>query len=165
MTTKKPALVPGSIEHINANIQSIATKGAQFDKLVQETALHVLSHAHKNNDLDVVNRLLVSMPRGSKGQSLALWFCKHGALQPNKERDTELVRTKPLVWLKGGLWKFEEAKTKLWHSMLKDKPLIEVYDIEAKFAAFMKQVIANKDKVTNPVLLAALQNVKTTSEV
>ncbi|NUX98751.1 hypothetical protein [Paraburkholderia youngii] len=160
MQSKKQAPVKGTVEFINAAIESIRKKGAAFDKLVQDTALDVLDHAHKHNDLDIVNRLIVAMPKGSKGQSLAVWFCKFGKLKPNDTKEKELLATKPLVWNKDAALDRAKAEATPWHSVLKDKPLIEVYDIEAKFAAFMKQVIANKDKVTNPVLLAALQNVQ-----
>jgi hypothetical protein len=160
MTNPKAKPEKGTIEFINASIDSIRKKGAAFDKLVQDTALDVLVHAHEHNDLDLINKLIVAMPKGSRGQSLAVWFCKFGKLKPNDVKDKELLATKPLVWNKLGALDAAKAEATLWHSVLKDKPLIEVFDIEAKFAAFMKTVIANKDKVTNPVLLAALQNVQ-----
>lgn len=160
MTNPKVTPVVGSIAHINASIESIRKKGAAFDKLVQDTALHVLDHAHKHNDLDVVNRLIVAMPKGSRSQSLAVWFCKFGKLQPNDSKEKEVLIVKPLVWNKNGALDRAKAEATLWHAVLKDKPLVEVFDIEAKFASFMKQVIANKDKVTNPVVLALLENVQ-----
>jgi hypothetical protein len=158
--SKKQQPVKGTVEFINAAIESIRRKGAAFDKLVQDTALDVFDHAHRHNDLDIVNRLVVAMPKGSRGQSLAVWFCKFGKLKPNDSKEKEVLAVKPLVWNKDGNTDRPNAERTLWHSVLKDKPLIEVFDIEAKFSAFMKQVLANKDKVTNPVLLAALENVQ-----
>jgi hypothetical protein len=158
MTNPKAKPAAGSIEAINANIESIRKKGAAFDKLVQETALDVLDHSHKHNDLDIVNRLIVAMPKGSRSQSLSVWFCKFGKLTPNTTKEKEVLAIKPLVWNKDGKLDRAKAEATLWHAVLKDKPLVEVFDIEAKFASFMKQVIANKDKVTNPVVLAILEN-------
>lgn len=159
MTNPKQKHVPGSLGAINASIESISKKGRAFDTLIQNTGLEVLDWSHKNNDLDLVNRFVLAVPSGSKKTSLIVWLCTFGRLQPNKGSKEEL-QLKPLVWRKDGVLNVEGARSKLWHSCVKEPDPILSWDIESKFAAFMKQVIANKDKVTNPVLLAALENVQ-----
>jgi hypothetical protein len=165
VTNPKAKPIAGTVEFINTAIASIAKKGKALDSLIQATGIDVLDWAHKNNDLDMVNRFVASIPPGSKKTSLVIWLCEFGKLKPNDDKETK--DGKPVVWRKDGVLNLEAARAKLWHSCVKEKDPSEVFDIEQAFASFMKRVLAAEKtgKVNNPVILAALKNVKGTSEV
>lgn len=74
-------------DDLNKAIDAWAKRGAAWVKDGQLIALSTLQRLHDHGDIGPVNRLQVTMPRGTKSGSMAAWMLQFGALTANTGSD------------------------------------------------------------------------------
>lgn len=73
---------------INKAIDSIVRRGKTLDDDIQLAAVSCLNHHSVHGDITLLNRLWLSMPRGSRRKALTDWALHHGAVQANTDKET-----------------------------------------------------------------------------
>ena len=121
---------------ILGRIKTIATRGANLDKLIQETALGVIAHVEEHGEVSLVNKLYKAMPKGSRAVALAAWFLAFGKVQVNSDKKSSAEF--PFLINKNGTTDVAGGKAKAWFDCKKAKSLAEEFDFESKLAAFQK---------------------------
>lgn len=120
------------------NIAVIGARGANLDRLTQETALGIIAHVEVNGEPSLANKLYNGMPKGSRALALAEWFKQFGKLAVNPDKKTS--KAQPFVFDKEGTTDIEGGKNKPWFDCKKAKSLAEEYDFEAKLRFFQNQL-------------------------
>lgn len=145
MTTAKTApkaltLITGTAE-LNKAIDSIISRGKKLDDSIQLLGLSLLAHTQEHGDITLMNRLLVSFPKGSRRNAFAEWALKFGKYSLNTGADKKDVpfhfdreRTTDMVGAEGIQW--TEFKP--------EQDLDKVFD----FGAMLQALIKKADQAT-----------------
>lgn len=157
MTTTKTApaltLIVGTAE-LNKAIDSVINRGKKLDDSIQLLGLSLLSHTGEHGDITLMNRLLVSFPKGSRRNAFAEWALKFGKFSLNTGADKKDV---PFHFAKDRETDMVGAEGVMWTEFKPEQDLDKVFDFGAMLQALLKkadQAIAkDPSKVKNGDLI------------
>lgn len=136
----KATLIIGT-EELNKAIDSVINRGKKLDDSIQLLGLSLMGHTDKHGDITLMNRLLVSFPKGSRRNAFAEWALKFGKYSLNTGADKKDVpfhfdreRTTDLLGAEGTMW--TEFKP--------EQDLDKVFD----FGAMLQALIKKADQAT-----------------
>lgn len=150
----KATLIVGTAE-LNKAIDSVINRGKKLDDSIQLLGLSLLGHTDQHGDITLMNRLLVSFPKGSRRNAFAEWALKFGKYSLNTGADKKDVpfhfdreRTTDLLGAEGTMW--TEFKP--------EQDLDKVFDFGAMLLALIKKgdqaMAKDPSKVKHAELLA-----------
>lgn len=159
MADNKPAvkLIEGSAK-IGSLIDSIANRGKKLDADIQRAALSVMAHHSQHGDVTLINRLVASMPKGSRVNALMRYIETFGAVRWDKDK-------KEFVHAKGKKFDLEAASARTWHEFKPDPQYKPIDDPFQSVNALIKtlerdmQHMGDQSKV-DPSLIEALRAAK-----
>lgn len=120
---------------IDKAITSIAKAGAKLDALIQQTAVSALAHLDQHGDITLVNRLQVSMPKGSRSNALTAFLLACGKIKVRavpagaSKAAKEALKASPFEFDREGKTDIEKALANPWFEFKKPK------DISVEFGA------------------------------
>ena len=121
------------IKLIDKAIKSIQTRGKKLDADIQLTACSALNHCAEHNDPIYINRLIESMPKGSRVNALREFIAKFGNVIYNEE-------TKEFNYQKGKKADIEGAMESMW-TEFKPEPEFKGFDLEASIKKLLDQAV------------------------
>lgn len=141
--TLKATLITGTAE-LNKAIDSVINRGKKLDDSIQLLGLSLLGHTDEHGDITLMNRLLVSFPKGSRRNAFAEWALKFGKYSLNTGADKKEVpfhfdreRTTDIDGPEG-------ARTLMWTECKPEQDLDKVFD----FGAMLQALIKKADQAT-----------------
>lgn len=157
--TNKPAytLISG-VAAIKSAIDSIARRGKKLDRDIQVAALSAMQHHVEHGDVTLINRLVDSMPKGSRVNALRAFIETFGAVRFDAE-------SKKFVHVKGATFRLDDAMQIMWSEFKPEtayQPITDPFGrVVALVAAFEKDVaeLGDASKVT-PEMISALKSAK-----
>lgn len=120
---------------IEKAITSINKRGKTLDRDIHVAACSALNHCAQHNDTIYINRLIESMPKGSRVNALRDFMEKFGNIAYNEE-------TKVFDYKKGKKADIEKAQEKSW-TEFKPEPQFKGFDLEQQ----LKQVLVKASKM------------------
>ena len=157
--TNKPAfaLISGAA-NIKSAIDSIERRGKKYDHDVQIAALSAMQHHVEHGDVTLINRLVGSMPKGSRVNALRAFIETFGAVRFDAE-------SKLFVHVKGGTFRLDDAMAVMWNEFKPEaayQPITDPFkrfdQLVSQFERDMKEM-GDQSKVT-PEMIAALKSAK-----
>jgi hypothetical protein len=157
--TNKPAfkLISGS-GAIKAAIDSIARRGKKLDRDIQVAALSAMQHHVEHGDVTLINRLVDSMPKGSRVNALRAFIETFGAVR----YDTE---SKNFLHIKGATFRLDDAMQIMWSEFKPEAAYQPITDPFKRFDQLVGQFekdmaeMGDASKVT-PEMISALKSAK-----
>lgn len=161
--TIKPVKVITDKSALTAAINSIGRRGAKLDRDIQQAAISVMAHHAQHGDVTLINKLVASMPKGSRVNALRAYLESNAAIVYNEEtREFDHDRNSPR--------KFSEdaAQALMWTDF---KPEQEYQPISDP-ALLVRQLVArlNRDRKeagdaskVDPAMIEALTALTETS--
>lgn len=152
-------------KRINGIIKTIANRGANFDKLVQSTAIDVIKHVEEHGEVSLACKLFNALPNGSRRNALAHWFMKFGKIKLNVDDKGKTDKAIPFAFDKERETNIEGAKELAWFDAKKEKSLDDEFNLDDKINRLMReinkavekgQLAANDPKVTALKAVAGL---------
>lgn len=138
---------------IEKAILSISRRGALLDRDIQAAAVSTLDHIDKHGDDSLFNRLYQAMPKGVRKNALAGWALYFGKLRiaTADEVKADKKEHKPLRefrYEKTASSDVQASMLVLWHTFKhSDKPVIEMFDVQAAINHAVHAIIAKADKL------------------
>lgn len=114
---------------IDKAIVSIGKAGAKLDALIQQTAVSALDHLDKHSDITLVNRLQVSMPKGSRQNALTAFLLACGKIKVRQvpamasKAAKEALKASPFEFDREGKTDLEKAMANPWYEFKKPKDI------------------------------------------
>ena len=136
----KAALIVGTVE-LNKAIDSVINRGKKLDDSIQLLGLSLLGHTDEHGDITLMNRLLVSFPKGSRRNAFAEWALKFGKFQLNTGADKKDV---PFHFAKERTTDLLGAEGMMWTEFKPEQDLDKVFD----FGALLQALIKKADQAT-----------------
>lgn len=146
-------LLTGAAE-INAACDQIKQQGKALDEYIQFTAVSVLNHVELHGDVTVVNRLYLSMPKGSRRAALTEFLLANGKIAANSDKSSKADM--PFLYDKKRQTNLDAAQAKPWYEWKPERAPDEVFDLQAALAALLKRA-AKAGAVSDPDALAELE--------
>lgn len=153
----KATLIIGTAE-LNKAIDSVINRGKKLDDSIQLLGLSLLGHTDVHGDITLMNRLLVSFPKGSRRNAFAEWALKFGKYSLNTGADKKEVPfhfNRDKVTLLAGE---AGAEGTHWTAMKPEQDLDKVFDFGAMLLALIKKgdqaMAKDPSKVKHAELLA-----------
>ena len=157
--TNKPefALISGTAA-IKSAIDSIARRGKKLDRDIQVAALSAMQHHVEHGDVTLINRLVDSMPKGSRVNALRAFIETFGAVRFD-------VESKKFVHLRGATFRLDDAMQVMWSEFKPETAYKPITDPLKRFdqlvAAFEKDMAEMGDaSKVRPEMVAALKAAK-----
>jgi hypothetical protein len=141
------------ISKIEAAIKSINSRGAKLDRDIWVATVSAMAHHAKHGDVTIVNKVVASMPKGSRVNALNDFILAHGKVTYNEE-------TKVFDHDKAGNFDLDGAQAKSWTEYKPDpeyKPLDALAMVKAMATKISKADKDKGDKVTNAQAKAILK--------
>lgn len=164
-----------TMNDIDKAIIKIRTNGAALDALIQATGVEVLEHYAEHKACELVNRLFLALPAGSRKTAMASWLLAYGAVKVNTDAVTK--KDRPFVKDDTKETKPEAAAEDMWYNHKPEKAIDETFDLQKAVRALLKRAgtagklehgdgdtlkalakcvgIAESDVPTRPVLVVA----------
>lgn len=118
-------------------IQQWGQRGSKWVKEGQTLALEVLAHIEAHGDVTVAATLFLSIPKGAKATAMAQFLVAFGKLRIN---DGDNAKEVPFLFDKSKSTDLSGAKETPWYEFQPDKPLVELFDVQAAAVAFLKRL-------------------------
>lgn len=118
-------------------IQQWGLRGSKWVKDGQTLALEVLAHIEAHGDVTVANSLYLAIPKGAKASAMAQFLVAFGKLKVN---DGDNAKEVPFLFDKSKSTDLAGAKETPWYEFQPDKPLVELFDVQAAAVAFLKRL-------------------------
>ena len=129
------------VKAINKAIDSIARRGKTLDADIQQAALSCMQHAAKHGDSTLLDRLWLSMPRGSRRASLTEYLLHFGPVQANKDKTSKKERPFLYDRDKAKAFNLEAAAVEPWYEW--NRPAsedgVQEFDFDKALAALVKR--------------------------
>jgi hypothetical protein len=138
-------------------IDAWTAKGKQWAEEGHTLALSILAHHTETGDIGPVNRLLTTMPKGTKRNAMAEWFLAFGKLSVTDDK------SRPMKHDKTKEAKLEDAKATPWYEFQPEKEIVEVFDLQAALKSLLARA-GKATKVSDPELFKALEAAKAAAE-
>lgn len=136
----KANLIVGTAE-LNKAIDSVINRGKKLDDSIQLLGLSLLGHTEEHGDITLMNRLLVSFPKGSRRNAFAEWALKFGKFQLNTGADKKDV---PFHFARDRVTDMLGAEGVMWTEFKPEQDLDKVFD----FGALLQALIKKADQAT-----------------
>jgi len=123
MTKKNIAsfkLIEGS-KAIAEAIDSIARRGKKLDREIQIAALSAMQHHVEHGDVTLINRLIVSMPKGSRVNALRAFIETFGAVVYDS-------KSKKFVHSKTKAFRLDDAMRIMWTDFKREQEYKPIAD-------------------------------------
>lgn len=150
-------LIVGAPE-LNKAIDSVVNRGKKLDDSIQLLGLSLLAHTDAHGDITLMNRLLVSFPKGSRRNAFAEWALKYGKYMVNTGPDKKEV---PFHFNRDGvtlLTGADGAEGTMWTEFKPEVDIDQVFDFGAMLQALLKKgdaaMAKDPTKVKNGDLIA-----------
>lgn len=152
MELQATQLLTGTTE-INAACDQIKTQGKALDDYIQYTALSVLNHVELHGDVTVVNRLYLSMPKGSRRSALTEFLMANGKVSANS---AENKKDTPFLYAKEKATTLDSAQAKPWYEWKPERAPDECFDLQAAVMALLGRA-KKAGAVSDPEALVTLE--------
>lgn len=126
-----------SAADIKKDIANWGTRGTKWVKDGQNLALEVLGHVEAHGDVTVANSLYLAIPKGAKASAMAQFLVAFGKLKVN---DGDNAKEVPFLFDKSRTTDLAGAKETPWYEFQPEKPLVELFDVQAAAVAFLKRL-------------------------
>lgn len=150
----KATLISGTAE-LNKAIDSVINRGKKLDDSIQLLGLSLLSHTDEHGDITLMNRLLVSFPKGSRRNAFAEWALKFGKYSLNTAADKKDV---PFHFARERTTDLLGAEGTMWTEFKPEQDIDQVFDFGAMLQALLKKgdaaMAKDPTKVKNGDLMA-----------
>lgn len=130
-------MTPMTKTQIEAAILSIAKRGAKLDADIQAAGLAIIHHVGEHGDITLANKLFLAMPKGSRRNSLALWFITFAKLDLNTG---EGRKDAPFVYKKDGKTDVQGAAKMMWFDAKPEADVTAELDGFALVRAMLKKI-------------------------
>ena len=150
---------------LDKKIDAWAARGKRWADEGHILAMSCLTILAKTGDIGPVNRLLVSMPKGTKVTAMVSWFLTYGPLVQNTDKSTD--KEKPLVYTKDKTGDLEGAAQDPWFNHKPESATDPVFDL-AKALESIVQKAKGKELVHGELLTGVqslLSMIATTNKV
>lgn len=118
-------------------IESIARRGLKLDADIQDAGLSCLARVQEHGDIGYLNRLFLSMPRGSRRNALAEWAAKYGKVKINLDKTSN--KELPFTYWKEGNTDYAGAIEEPWFNCKPEKALDDEFDFVSKLTSLLAQ--------------------------
>lgn len=163
-TLAPAALLLGTSE-INKACDEIAKQGKALDEYIQYTALSVLNHVDLHGDVTVVNKLYLSMPKGSRRSALTEFLLANGKVVANS---ADNKATSPFLFAKDKVTTLGDAAAKPWYEWKPERTPDQCFDMQAALLALLNRA-KKAQSVSDPEALVQLEtlakNIKAPTQV
>lgn len=143
-----------TLAELTKAVESAIRKSASLDKELQAIGLSALHHLSVAGDIGPINRLMVSLGKGTRKASLAQWFLNHGALVLNEDADTK--GEKPFLYSKAKKTDMDAAHEQHWTDAKAPERIDDVFDVQKALWALIARA-KKAGKVSQPELFAAIE--------
>jgi hypothetical protein len=116
-------------------IDAWGKKGQKWAQEGQTLALSCLTRLSEHGDIGYVNRLYLSMPKGTKSSAMASWLLTYGALQANTDKGTK--SDKPFVFDKEKITDVPGATADPWFDHKPEPDADQVFDLQKALQAIL----------------------------
>lgn len=144
-------------------LKAITAWGAKGKKWAEEghlLAMSALTMMSKHNDIGPVNRLYLSMPKGTKSSAMVAWLLAYGAVIANEGEDKA---DKPLKFTNDKKYNLADAAKNPWFNFKPEPKADEVFDLAKAVEAIIKK--AQGKQLVHAELLTGLQGLLTVVNV
>lgn len=135
------------------SIDAWGKRGVAWAKDGQVIALSCLKQLADHGDVGFVNRLYLSMPKGTKSSAMASWLLTHGALVANTDRATKA--TKPFAYTKDKQTDLAAASADPWFDHKPEPAADAVFDLQKALVQVLKK--ANGKELVHAELLEGIR--------
>lgn len=132
---------------IDKAITSIAKTGAKLDALIQQTAVSALAHLDQHGDITLVNRLQVSMPKGTRSNALTAFLLACGKIKVRQmpagasKAAKEALKASPFEFDREGKTDIEKALANPWFEFKKPKDISAEFGVKELSAGILRLVL------------------------
>lgn len=150
-------LIEGSAA-ISEAIDSIARRGKSLDRDIQVAALSAMQHHSEHGDVTLINRLVVSMPKGSRVNALRTFIETFGAVVYDKNK---------FVHSKSKTFRLDDAMQVLWTDFKPETAYQPITDPAKLVNSLIARLEADVDKLgsqskVTPYMLDMLREITST---
>lgn len=131
-----PITLITEVADLNKAIDNWASKGKKWAAEGHQLAMSALTLMSKHDDIGPMNRLLLSMPKGTKVKSMKEWMLAFAKVKQNDGQD---AATKPLVFNKEGEYDIENASKNPWFNFSPETAADPVFDVRKALEAIVKR--------------------------
>ena len=134
-------LIKGASE-IEKSLKSLFARGAKLDRDIHVVGVSVLSHASEHGDTTLADKLVQSMPKGSRKLALVEWMLAYGQmakLDTKADKDAiaggrlfKLDRTRKLD--------LEGAAAESWTEFKPEAAVLDAFDVQAAVHSVMARL-------------------------
>lgn len=138
-------------------IEGITSRGKKLDGDIHVAAMSAVSHFAQHGDDTYINRLYVSMPKGSRHVALTEWFNQFGGVSANEDKGTNKKR--PFCKDANKKVDLEAGDKSPWFMLKASKAPDEVIDLLKLTLAVIKKASSPKEgqEVAHGEMLSDLQ--------
>lgn len=137
-TALKTVFIVGTAD-LNKAIDSVINRGKKLDDSIQLLGLSLMKHTDDHGDITLMNRMLVSFPKGSRRNAFAEWALKFGKYSLNTGADKKEV---PFLFDRDRKTELKLAEEIMWTEFKPEQDLDKVFD----FNAMLQQLIKKADQ-------------------
>lgn len=135
-------------------IDAWGKRGTNWVQDGQKLAMQALGHLAAHGDIGAVNRLYLSMPKGSKSTAMVSWLLTYGSLQANAEKASKA--TSPFKFDKEKVTDLEGAAKDPWYDHKPEPDADKVLDLQKALAAILKKA-SKSPQIVHPELLEGIR--------
>lgn len=134
-------LIKGATE-IEKSLKLLFARGVKLDKDVHVVGVSVLAHASEHGDTTLADKLVLSLPKGSRKLALVEWMLAFGQLAKlDKVADKEAIANGRLFKLdRTRTLNLEEAADTPWTEFKPEAAVIDAFDVQAAVQSVMKRL-------------------------
>src|SRR5512139_37124 len=131
-------LVKGAAE-IEKSLKSLFARGAKLDRDIHVVGVSVLSHASEHGDTTLADKLVLSMPKGSRKLALVEWMLAYGQIAKlDKVADKDAIAAGRLFKLdRTRKLDLEGAAATPWTDFKPEAAVLDAFDVQAAVASVM----------------------------
>lgn len=134
-------LIKGATE-IEKSLKSLYARGAKLDADIHRVGVSILAHASEHGDTTLADRLVTSLPKGSRKLALVEWMLAYGQvakLDPKADKDAIAA---------GRLFKLDRSKkydeagaiAESWVEFKPEADVLTAFDAQAAVASVVKRL-------------------------
>lgn len=134
-------LIKGATE-IEKSLKLLSARGVKLDKDVHVVGVSVLAHASEHGDTTLADKLVLSLPKGSRKLALVEWMLAFGQLAKlDKVADKEALANGRLFKLdRTRTLNLEEAADTPWTEFKPEAHALTAFDAQAAVQSVLKRM-------------------------
>ena len=126
-----------SSAQLNKQFTFIARAGAKLDAFIQDTAIDTLEHFEEHNDVRMVDRLCLALPKGARHAAMGEYILRYFAVAANTDPATKKER--PFLNAPDKMNDIEGAKADKWFDCKPSQTPDQLFDLQAAVRALLKK--------------------------